>query len=101
MTLHINELGEFVDVDLPDHDARRSKVYRSCIDVDAGAFREKMEILNERTKEKRTFTRSCKFCHQEFTTTASNKEYCSGTCQRKDYNRRRREEAAARRRAMS
>ena len=105
MALIINEHGEFVDVDPPDHDARRAKVYKSCVDVDASMFREKMNQLREKKEKKRAekhaFTRVCPWCHEEFATTVLNKNYCSTAHQRADYNKKRREANAARREARS
>lgn len=102
MALYINELGEFVDVDPPDCDARRAVVYRSCIEVDAKAFKEEYELKKEKkNREKPVYVRECLWCHERFTTNAPNKVYCSSAHQQADYNKKRREANAARREARS
>lgn len=103
--LLMNELGEFVEADPPDHDERRAKAYRSCIEIDPKKFRMSPTAFGRKPVERKpkprkppkSYKRVCKWCGGVFETTFVDQFYCSKEHQREAYNKRRREANAERR----
>lgn len=105
--LLMNELGEFVEADPPDHDERRAKAYRSCIEIDPRKFRGKMspttfgrkpvERKPKPKREPKVYKRVCKWCDEIFETSFVDQFYCCEEHRREAYNKRRREANAERR----
>ena len=91
MSTYMNEFGEFVELDPPDVDERRRRIYASCVEVDPTKARGTVPRIPPKPRPGGPVIGICEECGEPYEKKKHVQRFCSRKCQRANYKAEQRE----------